>query len=154
MSTSSSDSFRFTPNNSFSSSIKESLSRRETGPLKTPNKTHRHSKNLNFVLERTNLWLVSFRVHDNNLINNRVWSCEWWQHICYSRAMTTKNHQDLWPQLIGLQCSSYIIFTLFPSYRMMLGAVSPRPSFSYPLRVAMRTTRDAKAGPNSKSHSE
>lgn len=55
MSTSSSDSFRFTPNNSFSSSIKESLSRRETGPLKTPNKTHRQSKNLNFVLDKTNI---------------------------------------------------------------------------------------------------
>ena len=55
MSTLSSDSFRFTPNNSFSSSIKESLSRRETGPLKTPNKTHRQSKNLNFGLDRTDI---------------------------------------------------------------------------------------------------
>lgn len=65
MSNTSSDSFRFTPNNSFSSSIKESLSRRETGhreaghreagQLKTPNKTQRQSKNLNFALERTNV---------------------------------------------------------------------------------------------------
>lgn len=47
-----------------------------------------------------------------------------------------------------------IYFTLFASYRMMHGAVNPRPSFSNPFRVAIRTTRDASTGPKSKSHSE
>lgn len=51
-----SDSFRFTPNNSFSSSIKDSLTRRDSMNAKTPSKksTSRFSQNIGFLLDRTN----------------------------------------------------------------------------------------------------
>jgi hypothetical protein len=55
MSSSSNESFRFTANNSFSSSIKESLSRRDLGVMKTPSKSSRQSNNLSYLLDRTNL---------------------------------------------------------------------------------------------------
>lgn len=54
MSSLSNDSFRFTPNNSFSSSIKESLSKRDA-PLRTPSKSGRQSNGFGFLLDRTNL---------------------------------------------------------------------------------------------------